>query len=76
MADRTFDARLLDASAVMESAPYLFQQDKSLGVHYGLKCASSQSQNCSNNIRESIYGLKCASSQSQNCSNSIDAKVA
>jgi hypothetical protein len=70
------EQRLLDQSAVIENAPYLFQSEstKDNGL-YGLKCASSQSQNCPSVSRDILYGLKCASSQSQNCPNSLVEKI-
>jgi hypothetical protein len=64
------EQRLLDASSIIEEAPYMLQVGISNGEgSYGLKCASSQSKNCTGNgVRSSeIYGLKCASSQSKNC---------
>jgi len=77
MQDVVSEQRLLDASSVIEGAPYLLQKEVSSSDKlYGLKCASSQSQNCPSSFNDKLYGLKCASSQSQNCpSSSVDGKL-
>jgi hypothetical protein len=44
------EQRLLASSAVIEGAPYLLQARAAMPSDlYGLKCASSQSQNCGGN---------------------------
>jgi len=69
--------RLLDASSVIEGAPYMMQSLlDSASSNYSLKCASCQSQNCPSTFIEERYSLKCASCQSQNCpSTSIEGRV-
>src|SRR3989344_4964248 len=71
MAADISEQRLLASSSVIEGAAYLLHRQTGASDElYGLKCASSQSQNCPNSSGMDLYGLKCASSQSQNCPNS------